>query len=569
MAQDPKSTTILIHDDKVVVPFEIAPGVSQDREVPILDFLKNIASQAPLDTELMPVSGTGLLALRQFGKYRQVVYQVETGLSYVTWGARERDPSAGTYLVASPYRIVIADIFDGDLLGARMFYRPEPIKSPNDILYNINLPNTNCRGYGQGNCVGWLCLYHKSSWKGLTITEQILAINERAGGGEAYNDANMSRTDGARFYKQYRPNNPEMATPQAWAKKTEQEGIDWVNDPDLLLPVWVASADEQSKNAVNPTGSDYVPLDNAVLLTIDMAMRGTYKAYYYDPTPLKPINALSRDDKTLADSITTGNSSKVAPFSARAVIERAISMDSSYGNQVRERVIVQADDNWDFGGNWASGTIKAISNQTNEANEQIDFKPKPIGTCKFSGEKIYQGQDTVDIYHYGKVLKEKITDEFFSKDNKGNLCFSADLIIINEKFYHNTIPYGICSGCQTAHIVEKDKPYPFYPDAHGKISAHCINCVTLKTCDISGKDFPEDQIHQVVAFDSAINENRTYNIGQPFVHQLTVCACSKIAQRGDVHSIDGVDVCAHCIGYSQSGSPVYVKQTTVPVISTT
>jgi hypothetical protein len=290
--KDP-DTNIVLNSSKIIVPFEIAPGVSQDREIDIEDFVRNISSQAMIDTGLIPVTDTGLISLRQLGKYRQITYQIGPGMNYITWGESEGQREKRTYYVASPYRIIIADLFDGDLLGARMFYSTEPITHPGQVLNHINLPNVNCRGYGKGNGVGWLCLYLRESWKSLDISSQIHAIVERAGGGEAYNDGNMSETDGARFYSDYKPNLKYVYNPALWEKKSKREGYDWVFDPENWINVKVKSADDQGCH-----------FDEGVPYTIDMAMRGTYKAYYSDAAPLKPINALSRPDKSLKDSIS-------------------------------------------------------------------------------------------------------------------------------------------------------------------------------------------------------------------------------------------------------------------------
>jgi hypothetical protein len=120
----------------------------------IVSFYRNFSSYAMFDTGLMPLSGTGVLAIRSAGNHTQITFQHEPQINHINWGANEGDRDAVTYTVAQPYRIWIGDLVDGNLYGARMFYSPYPITSPDQQLYHLNLPNTNCKGY-RGNGVGW------------------------------------------------------------------------------------------------------------------------------------------------------------------------------------------------------------------------------------------------------------------------------------------------------------------------------------------------------------------------------------------------------------------------------
>ena len=92
----------------------------------ITSYYRNVSNQALFDTGLLPLNGTGTLAIRSAGRHTQIAFQHAPALAYINWGANEGDPKAKAYLLAQPYRIWIADLLDGNLYGARMFYSPYP-----------------------------------------------------------------------------------------------------------------------------------------------------------------------------------------------------------------------------------------------------------------------------------------------------------------------------------------------------------------------------------------------------------------------------------------------------------
>ena len=596
MSSIPSPTNIVITNDEVIVPFEIAPGVNSDRKISIKDFFLNISSQAAIDTEIMPVSGTGLLALRQLGKYRQIVFQIDTGIATVVWGKHERDSQAASYKVASPYRIIIADIFDGDLLGARMFYSPKPISSPTDPLYNINLPNVNCRGYGSNNAVGWLCLYLKESWKELTIVQQILAINERAGGGEAYNDRNMDETDGTRYYKEYREDRPEFYEPEKWQEKTDTDGIDWVNDPDLLLPVYVKNENVQNKNFIdlkkakeeNIYCPESFPIKDAetnswttyqaVVLTIDMAMRGSYSAYYTDDEHVKPINVFTNPEPD--DSAN--------PVNYRSIIERSIVMPLSYGIAARERPIVKNDDQWSFGSSWTLGSIVKKSSQIKESYEKIDFAPKKIGTCAFTKNPIYELTEYVIVNNYGWVIKEHFDDNpdlfveigYFNEEHDNfNGIYHIDntkefLVRDKNSEWYNQLIYIAknqfdiikCRNCGDEHVLHEQiidslgLTKHFFVSNEKHFNAYCINCSDLGRCEYTGSFVPQQDLIDIEAFDPIENKYVVYAISKVSLVNLDKCACDKIIDDLTGYAeLQGLGkVCTSCINIVDNGIVNYV-----------
>jgi len=254
----------------------------------ILSFYTAFSQYAAWDTGLLPVQGSGILSIRTAGIYTQFAYQHQPGLYHVNWAAHEGG-TASSYYVAQPYRIIICDMKEGNLLGARMFYSPYPITYPTQPLYHVNLPNINCKGY-RGNGVGWICLYQNEQWSHLPLNERIVRFIERCSGVETYNDANMSETDGTRFYQEN--NKPEyLWNPLEWQKRSADLGFEWTLDENLWIPVLVQDMDNQDKH-----------YENGKPLTFADALVGDYKAYYYDDETTKPINAIIRPDKTLSES---------------------------------------------------------------------------------------------------------------------------------------------------------------------------------------------------------------------------------------------------------------------------
>ncbi|GEM_PF-1816253 len=266
----------------------------------IISFYKNFSAYSTYDTGLLPLSGTGVLAIRAAGNHVQVTFQHAPQVSYINWGRSEGDRNAQTYLVAQPYRIWIGDLIDGNLFGARMFYSPYPITSPDQELYHLNLPNTNCIGY-RGNGVGWQCLYQTEDWTGLSLSEKIIRLSERCSGVETYNDENMKETDGPRFYERHynelcanvidKGNDvsfKHLWNPDEWQRYTSINGLDWTLNADLWIPVLVQDLDHQDQHY-----KDGIPL------TLSMALTGDYQAYYTDPYRPKPVNRISRPDLSL------------------------------------------------------------------------------------------------------------------------------------------------------------------------------------------------------------------------------------------------------------------------------
>jgi hypothetical protein len=269
---------IIITEDKVEL-IESLAGVEKKSDITIEDFYKNMSVHASFDTGILPVQGSGLLALRSALGYMQTAYIYEPGIWYINWGSRERSTDAKTYALAQPYRIVISDYFEGKVLGSRTLYSTIPIISGDEQLYHVNLPNLVCKGYGNGNCLGWLCLYHRPSDYKEKFPDKLKHMLDRSSGIETYNDGNMSGTDGPRFYKaMYTKSHPKnyndyeyLWNPAVWEKKSKSEGFDWTIDDKLWIPIHCDSVDEQ-----------WCHIEGGLPLTFNRALYGHYSAYYQD-----------------------------------------------------------------------------------------------------------------------------------------------------------------------------------------------------------------------------------------------------------------------------------------------
>jgi hypothetical protein len=402
----------------------------------IVSFYRNFSSYAMFDTGLMPLSGTGVLAIRSAGNHTQITFQHEPQINHINWGASEGDRDAKTYTVAQPYRIWIGDLIDGDLYGARMFYSPYPITSPDQQLYHLNLPNTNCKGY-RGNGVGWQCLYHRDSWQEIPFNEKIVKFAERCSGVETYNDANMSETDGPRFYQEN--DMPKyLWDPSVWEAKTSEEGYAWVLDEDNWIPILVKDQDNQ--------GQHY---ENGIPLTIQMAMLGNYQAYYTDDYRPKPINLLSRSDLNL-------DSQKVVNWISRSHNASSL-IDVSYNpmDVAKEHRISLNTQVQNIGG-------FDLDDQEEEDNHISVSCPVSGLTCHMHEEE--SNTDFNGTIYCQQCFEENVaycenTDEYIPLDNPKVKWIENDGIHINIE--HAKIKE--CSNCQTEHwnpSADPDLPIP-------------------------------------------------------------------------------------------------------------
>lgn len=454
-----------------------------------------LSKDAFFETGLLPVDGTGLLSIRKGMGQTQIVYQHQPEKSLIMWGERERDPKAKMYHLAQPYRIIIGDIVNDSLLGARHFYSPLPITDLNQPLYHTNMPNTNCRGYGagyrrtnNGNGVGWICIYHTDTYAGMELGQQIRAMLRRAGGEEVYNNANMRETDGVGFYRdKYAEKLGRKAkdfsylwTPDEWQKHTDKHGIEWTMNPDLWIPILVKSRDIQGAHD-----------DAGVPLTLEMAMYGDYGAYYTDPYRPKAVNLehAKKPSKTwFIEALTKATKqSPVTKGTPVTTIPVEATKPQAPPRGVEGKVL------------------------TKEA-----AKPVVVGTCVFSGQNIYEGDEAFDTA-YGPALST-------FKQHYG-LCAASEQMWLwkdleywaqSDEYYAKAVqPIVSCVNCG-AQYLDEDKTF----------DGGCISCAETLTSDLSDELIPKAEAVFVVARLSLDTEEvKTFILSPTEAQEIAVCGC--------------------------------------------
>lgn len=362
-----------------------------------------------------------VVSIRTMGDHEQYVLCLPPSANTIIWvdseGAGER-----TYLLAQPYRVIIGDFVDGQFLGARMFYSPHQVTSFDAPLYHANVPNLNCQGYNDTS-VGWLCLYPDQPTTAMTVAQRIAYLGLKTSGNEAFNDENMSETDGPRFYAEL--DAPEyLCDPHAWEAKTLAEGVDWTLDPSLWLPVLVAGLDDQ--DAHDPHG---------VPLTLAMAMYGHYKAYY-------PSRHLKADRLTPANTYArTGEIDFAAFVEDRARAVRATPAASQTTHQV---VTAAAEASGFTHLSPTPADIVAAATHAHVALEASVAALTPAPTCHSCKETIvgdvFHSPYTTDVY-----CESCWYDEF-------SYCGSCDSAYRNEDLiYYEHLGECWCEGCYADH----------------------------------------------------------------------------------------------------------------------
>lgn len=448
--------------ESTVTSFNLNQVVEKD----VVSFYKHFSTNSSFDTGLLPLDGTGILSVRSAGHHMQIAIQHKPGCYHINWGDHESDRHAKTYYLAQPYRIVIGDFVNGNLLGAKMFYSPVPITHPNQPLYHVNLPNINCKGY-RGNAVGWICLYHKEDWSNLSFNQKVSNLIERCSGVETYNDANMSETDGPRFYQEiysqkYTSNYSNYSylwDPNKWQTKTEDEGFVWTLDESLWIPVLVKDMDTQDKHY-----QDGQPF------TFTMAILGNYAAYYNDSQIPKLYNLVARNDLSLTNSEVA--SMFKAAFSSAPALFTSEKKDNPY-----EYTVAKREEN-------SSETFQPSLNFSDDPEDDED-----MWVC-YSCENQFGGQTDSNVDVDGNsVCSDCSQDHYVYLDTPGELypldheavIFADNLQVMIHSEYDS---WAQCSFCkflwaefgkgQKLPVFDLSNPYMKDGDAVDSICPHCI-----------------------------------------------------------------------------------------------
>jgi hypothetical protein len=456
-------------------------GIENITNKDIVSFYLNFSETAYIDTGLLPVDGTGLLSIRSAGNHTQIAYQYKPGMYYINWGAHERDANAKSYYVAQPYRIVVADLHNGNLLGARTFYSPIPVQYPATPLYHVNLPNINCRGY-RGNGVGWICLYHNEDISRYPFSEKLVKILERCSGVEVYNDANMSETDGPRFYSDHgKPS--YLWNPKEWEVYSSQNDISWTLDPDLWIPILVQDKDHQDKH-----------VNGGVPLTFADAILGNYQAYYYDDTPSKPFNRIARDDMSIT-------ASDIFNW-----------FKQNYNKSVTSQSLIESQN-----------TLEKASSIKEELSKvfvapPVDHTPdeedaEPVAFCDHCSENLFVNDNYIQTYE-GCIVCDNCSDDVVWVEHMGAYFDASNESIVyieeHDGYYYKPSWNSVihCDNCGESHVYNTASGYyshylPIYnvapgssEDAPETVCAECHPRKEDRRCSICKCYLPSDVMYQ-------------------------------------------------------------------------
>ena len=397
-------------------------GLDHVTDKDIASFYTTFSQSAYFDTGLLPVDGTGLLSIRTAGNHTQIAYQYAPGKYYINWGSFEGDRDAKKYYVAQPYRIVVADLLNGNIYGARTYYSLTPITHSEIPLYHVNLPNINCKGY-RGNSVGWICLYHNEDISNYPFNEKLIKVLDRCSGTEAYNDNNMSETDGPCFYRDH--SKPEYLTnPQMWEDKSDEENFEWTLDPDLWIPILVKDKDNQDMHY-----SDGQPL------TFADAIIGNYKCYYHDELIPKPVNRIARSDYSLDSNLVFQWFTKSYNESSKS----QLSIDPySTSLSVKENL-----------------SLAAPVFPVNQDDEQPFEDDEDSWYCECCSETYSQQNETPNITYNSSYVCQDCLEEHFSiaintgcyHDNDSLLWLNHSNVYVFPDILVHFVQYKYCSSC--------------------------------------------------------------------------------------------------------------------------
>lgn len=529
-------------------------NVTDDRDA--VSFVNQLGKVVPFSTGILP---PGLISYRQAGQHAQIVLAMPPAVNTIMWGAKERDPKAKIYTVAQPWRIAIAELDKGNLLGCRLFYSPTPPVSEDTLLYHSNLPNTNCQGY-RGNSVGWVCLYHKEDWSKLSLADIVNRIALRVGGNEAYNDANMPETDGPRFYRQqYVGQFGEQGAakfsflwnPTDWDARSVAEGFQWTISEDVWIPVQVAGIDSQDSH-----------LTDGVPLTLGMAMNGRAKAYYYDASPLKLYNQLTRTETPVTPGLlykeiivptfvkAPAVNPENMPGNLATIPDEAVTLDP--GDLANKETVVK---------NTLINSID-VTTMLGTVSFPIDWKLS-AGNFKIKWDKDglisfaqkahacsqcqYNEEPTTETPYHGYLCDDCYSSNYAQCFDCGELlCFS-----IEEKAKETFVVHGDwkctdCAGdmsCPSCHVMRHDSSDFILHDSE---LVGCFECTKHWYCRRCGTKSSTKHTKPNVVKQPDPHED--LNFCDTCIQAITTCECCNVPKPNPyMRKINDQSICTACV----------------------
>lgn len=563
--------TVDLTEKKVLGPYETE---SKDAAaVSLATYVDSVKDKYPFSSGLLPLNGTGILSIQRGFGYEQIIYQLVPAVDIVSWGARESTANKALYNLAVPYRIYIADFKDGGFIGCRHFFSPEPIYSWDQKLYVPNLPNTNCIGYN-GTSVGWVCLYHRHDTKAFTLAERIeYFLNRMNGVVEPYNDANMSQTDGVRFYQ--RQGAPSfMWDAKNWQKKSLEEGFKWTLNPDLYIPFEVSADPENHAQSF---------ADKEPVYTLRRAAYEPYSAHYNDKVYTKPwmIESIENipHEMLLSSIIGTPVGNIVKPIKAPKLPETPEELKKYFADDVpglkmkeQEAILnlLTAVKTYK-----CQNCLKLVKTELTPV--AVDFHVdglniQNIVTIDWCDECVEA--DSISIhshYKYKDASAEEIIVDLTHQDLK-MIRINKNMLLYNQFFknYFMHVHAKNCNHCgQNVHI-NNTKEFFVYSYQNGMFYASgCISCITTYAQDYDSKklvlleDMKEFQVSNLEFIPGSGKPNfvqSTVFSTQPIIQ----CACKLLALSKEYgplekNEYEGLgNICKACLEIDNvTGDPVH------------
>ncbi len=587
MAPKNSNTIVLSSDDAQVKLISKVGPAEQVQTKSFVDFYKSLSDIAHFDTGLLPLDGTGLLSLRSALNHMQFVFQYAPGVYPVAWTGHEGG-TPRNYHLAQPWRIVVMDLVDGNLLGGKQFFSPRSIISLDQPLYHTCFPNVNCRGYGPNNAVGWVCIYRNKDISEYDLKTKLDYCLKRISGEETYNDANMSGTDGTRFYGEF-SKHKFLHSPVEWEKKTSEEGFGWTTQENIWLPILVKSPDEQQKH--DPKGQP---------LTLRWAMYGHYSAYYNDTAEALPKSGYgyNDDDKGVPRSkwanrkyfnLLSRSDGEVEPVESQLFVN----FKKAFVAKVKEpEVELNPKDSGsvDFG---SATVIKQLFTQkcdgcsivyATDDKEDLDYEQKKywvegdwshVKTVKFLNkdgkhicskclDKIFTCKLCNEVYFTAKHSWVKAD---FSFDDSEAMCGACHIPVKTSKFH--------CPKCQEVythnHMPSTSTQLKvaawlglFGDEAPAKWSESeiksddgvigCVKCMDVFACEFCKKMVAGGSEVDATALELVDAPAEKFKLCSSCYVSHVICACKKLVSTHFVAELgDGTNCCQSCLGTKPTG----------------
>lgn len=554
------------------------PSGTNSNEKPLSDFYFGLSKLNYFNSGLLPCYGTGILSIRKAFGDMQVVFQHEPQIYQIAWSSYEGGTPV-VYQLAQPWRIVVLDFVDNNLLGGKQFYSTSAITHLDQILYHTNVPNTNCRGYGPNNAVGWTCIYLNKDTSNFGFDELLRYGLKRISGEETYNDGNMSETDGTRFYQEFSPHK-FLSSAEAWQEKTKTQGYDWTLDPSLWLPIKVKNPDQQDRHD-----------ENGPNLSLRWAMYGHYSAYYSDTAQGKPNSGYSAkvaDDKTDWARRKWFNIIDRAEADAKAIgNEIFLSSKKAFSSSSK---IIPIDFNTESSGAFNFGSAELIKKVINKSCPtcHVSYQSEEATPDLFYPQGHWTGSPNIKFVPYNKteicsnchssikscascdtelIKSDQVNASKMIPKNLYDNKIKTNDVLCSSCYKKTTQLFTTCQKCSNQYVstpslnnapagisnlyakltdgLEQKTAEEYLNMFNGYVV--CTECTPLADCELCNTTTDN--------WTTAFVGDEEVTLCSPCFSEHKACACNKlVSSLFVVETQDGKNICEGCVGYLPDGS---------------